>query len=273
MNHHLELPLLWIALLAYTAAGVLAILGQIFGRRMERTVLGLVTGGLGLVSLAIVLRWMELGYGPFATMYEILISNVWSLSLIFAVTYWRLPPIRPIAAVVLPVLFVMMGWLLVTDPAGSGLPPTFDTFWLYIHIGFAKVFLGAMLVAVGLAGVVLLRHLFGGRVAFASMPGDASLDELAYRFVLVGLVFDTLMLITGAIWAQDAWGRYWGWDPLETSSFVTWVMLAVSIHLRVTFKLRPVVGATLVMAVFVVGFATFFGIPFITETPHQGTFG
>jgi len=247
---HLELPLLWMALVALTVAGVVAVLGQVFGRRPERTVLGLVTGALLLVTLAIALRWAELGYGPFATMFEILVSNVWSLLLIFAVTYWRLPPIRPIATVVLPVLFLMMGWLLVTDPTGSELPPTFDTVWLYIHIGFAKVFLGAMLIAIGLAGVVLLRRLSSGRIAFSAMPDDTSLDELAYRFVLVSLVFDTLMLISGAIWAQDAWGRYWGWDPLETSSFVTWLLLAFLIHLRLTYKPRPWVSAVLVIATY-----------------------
>jgi ABC-type transport system involved in cytochrome c biogenesis permease subunit len=269
---HPELPILWVALLLYVVAGVVAIFGQAFGRRPERAVLALLVAGLLALTLAIGLRWVRLDYGPFATMFEILVSNVWSLSLVFALVYWRLPAIRPTASVVLPLLFLMMAWLLVTDPTGSRLPPSFDTVWLWIHIGFAKVFLGAVLIAVGLAGTILLRRLSGGRVAFARMPNDASLDELAFRFMAIGLVFDTLMLISGAIWAQEAWGRYWGWDPLETAAFVTWLLLAVSLHLRVTFKPRPVLGAVLVMVVFVMGFTTFFGIPFLTDKPHQGTF-
>jgi ABC-type transport system involved in cytochrome c biogenesis permease subunit len=266
-----ELPVLWLALLAQVAAGVLAIFAQVLGRRPERTILVLLAMGVLLLTVAIAGRWMRLGYGPFASMFEILLSNLWSLSLIFTLAYWRLPPIRPIACVVMPVLFVLMGWLLVADPVGNRLPPTFDTVWLYVHIGFAKVFVGTLLIALGIAGVVLYRRGFGAH-RFANMPNDASLDELGFRFVAISLIFDTLMLVSGAIWAQDAWGRYWGWDPLETASFVTWVLLAIALHLRLTFKIRPVTGAWLIVTIFVVSFLTFFGVPFITQAPHQATF-
>lgn len=267
-----ELPLLWLALLADVAAGVIAIVAQVLGRRPQRTVLLLLTAGVMLLAAAIALRWVRIGYGPFATMFEILLSNIWSLSLAFTLAYWRLPPIRPSATVVVPILFTMMAWLLVTDPAGSRLPPTFDTIWLYIHIGFGKVFLGAVLIAVGLAGVILLRRFGGREKRFARMPNDASLDELAYRFMAIGLIFDTLMLVAGAIWAQDAWGRYWGWDPLETSAFLTWLFLALALHLRVTIRPNPVISAAMVLLVFGMGFLTFFGVPFMSAAPHKGTF-
>ena len=78
------------------------------------------------------------------------------------------------------------------------------------------------------------------------------------------------MLIAGAIWAQDAWGRYWAWDPLETWSFITWLLLALALHVRVTFKPTPVRTAWMVMVVFVMAFLTFFGVPFISESTHKG---
>jgi len=149
-------------------------------------------------------------------------------------------------------------------------PPTYDTTWLVIHILFGKVFFGSVFVALGMAGVILLRRTAIGRARFAGLPADRRLDDLAYRFMMLAFVFDTLMLIAGAIWAQDAWGRYWAWDPLETWSFITWLVLGFALHLRVTFKPSPVRGAWLIVTVFVLGFLTFYGVPFISKVPHQG---
>jgi ABC-type transport system involved in cytochrome c biogenesis permease subunit len=86
----------------------------------------------------------------------------------------------------------------------------------------------------------------------------------------LALVFDSLMLITGAIWAQDAWGRYWAWDPLETSSFITWILLAFALHLRVTYRSSPRQGAWMAITVFLLAFITFFGVPFVSTAPHKG---
>jgi ABC-type transport system involved in cytochrome c biogenesis permease subunit len=266
----LELQILWAGIIAYVASGSLAIVALLMGKRPERTVLALMVLGLVLHTASIALRWERLGHGPFITMFEILSSNVWSLMLAFALAYWRIPKIRPAAAVVMPILFIMMGWLMLSHPGEGHFPPTYRTVWLYIHIGFGKVFLGAVLVAVGLAGVILLRRFDLGVDRLARLPDDRRLDELAFRFMAVGLVFETLMLVAGAIWAQDAWGRYWAWDPLETWAFLTWLTLAFTIHARLAFKIQPATHATMIMAVFGLAFLTFFGVPFISTSPHKG---
>ena len=266
----LELQILWAGIVAYVASGSLAIVALLMGKRPERTVLALMVLGLVLHTASIALRWDRLGHGPFITMFEILSSNVWSLMLAFALAYWRIPKIRPAAAVVMPILFIMMGWLMLSHPGEGHFPPTYRTVWLYIHIGFGKVFLGAVLVAVGLAGVILLRRFDLGVDRLARLPDDRRLDELAFRFMAVGLVFETLMLVAGAIWAQDAWGRYWAWDPLETWAFLTWLTLAFTIHARLAFKIQPATHATMIMAVFGLAFLTFFGVPFISTSPHKG---
>lgn len=267
----LELTLLWAGLAAYVLSGSLAIGGLILGRRPERLVLGLLSAGLALHAAAIGLRWARLGHGPFITLFEILLSNVWSLLFVFALASWRLPVIRPTAAVVMPVMYLLMGWLMVTNPGEGHYPATYHTPWLYVHVGLGKVFLGAVLVAVGLAGVILLCRAGAPlRARFAMLPGEARLDDLAYRFLALGFVFESLMLLAGAIWAQDAWGRYWAWDPLETWSFLTWLLLGFALHLRVTLRIPPPAGAALVLGVFVLAFLTFFGVPFVSTAPHQG---
>ncbi len=265
-----EIQLLWLAVVLYVVAGSLAIFAVVLGKRPEKTILGLLISALLLHGVSIGLRWIRLDHGPYLTMFEILSSNVFSLLFVFALTYWRYRAIRPVAAIVLPLMFIMMGWLMLSNPNPGHLPPTYDTTWLVIHIMFGKVFLGAVLVAVGMAGVVLLRAVDIGEQKFARLPNDRRLDDLAYRFMALGFIFESLMLIAGAIWAQDAWGRYWAWDPLETWSFINWIVLGFALHLRITIKPTPVWGALLIMAVFILAFLTFFGVPFISETPHQG---
>lgn len=265
-----ELKILWIALLAYVLAGSIGIIAVLLRRRPERTVLGLMVAGLLLHTLSIGLRWQRLDHGPFITLFEILSSNVWSMMLLFSLAYWRLPPIRASAAVVMPIVFMVMGWLLMTNPGEGHLPPTYHTIWLFIHIGFGKVFFGSVLVALGISGVILARRSPFGASRFERLPADARLSELAFRCMAIGFIFETLMLIAGAIWAQDAWGRYWAWDPLETWAFLTWLVLAFSLHARFAFKLSPRAGSLLVVAVFVVAFLTFFGVPFVSTSAHKG---
>jgi ABC-type transport system involved in cytochrome c biogenesis permease subunit len=268
----LELKILWTGIICYVIGGSLAIGAVVWKRRPERAVLALILLGWLLHTASLLIRWERLGQGPFVTMFEILSSNIWSLVLVFALAYWRIPQIRAAAAVVMPILFVMMGWLVLSSPGEVHFPRSFRTPWLYIHVGLGKVFLGAMLVAVGLAGVIQLRRSSAGLAWFQRLPPDKQLDDLAYRFMALALIFNGLMLVAGAIWAQDAWGRYWAWDRLETWAFITWLLLAIALHVRMTFKPAPRLSSLLVFAVFGIAFLTFFGVPFLSDRPHQGTF-
>lgn len=266
----LELKLLWAAIVLYVLGGSLAIGGVVLAKRPERTVLGFILGGWVLHTAALLVRWERLGHGPFVSMFEILSSNIWSLLLAFSIAYWRIPQIRASAAVVMPILFVMMGWLMLTSPGESHLPRSFVTPWLYIHVGLGKVFLGAMLVAVGLAGVIQLRRTRVGQAKFQRLPDDRKLDDLAYRCMALAMIFNALMLVAGAIWAQDAWGRYWSWDKLEIWSLITWLSIALTLHVRGPFRTSPRTNSLLTIATFVVAFLTFFGIPFVTTALHKG---
>ncbi|MGQ0524694.1 MAG: cytochrome c biogenesis protein [Betaproteobacteria bacterium] len=262
-----ELQLLWLALTLYTLAGFTAVGAAVVAKRYEGVFLALLVTSLAAHTASLGLRWWRLGHGPFITMFEILSSNVWSLLLIFAIAYWRLRALRPAAAVIMPILLVMMAWLLVTSPSDGHFPPTYRTIWLYFHVLFGKVFLGAVLVAVGIAGLILLERM---GLKARGIPDSVRLEDLAFRFMTLGFMFESLMLLAGAAWAQDAWGRFWAWDPLETWAFTTWLALAFYIHWRVATRLSPVYSAALIMAVFVLAFLTFFGVPFVSTAPHQG---
>lgn len=222
---------------------------------------------VALVALGIALRWQRLGHGPFLDMFEILASSLFSLGglLLLAQTHW--PVLRRAAPVSLGVLALMALWLPFTDPVDTFFPPTYETPVLWFHVLMGKLFLGSALAALGLAGAQLLR----GHLRFVDrLPGPLLLDAMAWRLMQVALLFESVMLIAGALWAQDAWGRWWAWDPLETWAFVTWLALVAALHARRRWAIGPTLGALLIVGVFVLAFLTFFGVPFVSVAPHKG---
>lgn len=248
----------------YGIAGCAAIAGHVLGRRIDPAVAALLAAGVAAHTLSLGLRWDRVGHGPFISMFEVLSSNVWSLSLLFLAAFLKVKAVRPAAAVALPVIFVLMTWMLVTHPDDGHFPATYRTLWLYAHVAFGKVFLGALLVATAVSGLLLLGR---GR---SSGQEAAEMERLALRFVVLAFVFESLMLVTGAIWAQDAWGRYWAWDPLETWSFLTWLSVAALLHARVSFRVTPSATAAMIVSVFAIAFLTFFGLPFVSTALHKG---
>jgi len=233
-------------------------------------VLGLLVLGIFLLATAIGVRWERIGHGPWISLFELLMSQLWSLGLIFAFLYWRLPGLRPSAVIVLPVMWILGTWVLFLEPSASHFPATYYNSWKWIHVGLGKIFLALLLAGVGLAGVLLIRNTPRGRIWFRKMPADIVVDKLAWRLMMLALVFDSFMLIAGAVWAQDAWGRYWAWDSLETSAFLTWLFLAIGLHLRLSYRVPTWLSALMIIGIFCLAFATYFGTPYISPSAHKG---
>jgi len=246
-----------LALAGYAASAAVTVFGARWHRPSWPLAAAALFAALALHTLALGTRWQALGHGPFTTLHEILSSNLWSLALVvtLAAAFVREVRIALIAAL-LP-LAVLAAWLVASDAGPGHLPPTYDTPLLYIHTFVGKLYLGLLLVATALGTLSWWR---------ASPASDA----LAHRFAAFAFVFDTLMLIVGAVWAQDAWGRYWAWDPLESWAFASWVALAAALHARATLRPSPAVFGVMLLGVFVLAFLTFFGVPFISMSPHKG---
>jgi len=128
-------------------------------------------------------------------------------------------------------------------PAGP-LVPALKSYWLAIHVAAMTLSTGIFFVAAVLGVVYLFAERYGRLVAagresadhgvFRRLPGPEALDRLCYRTVVFGFPIWTFGIICGAIWADQAWGRYWGWDPVETWAFITWVVYACFLHARAT---------------------------------------
>ncbi len=265
-----EMPWVLGGIAGYSAGTLAAWYGAWRQRPNDRLVLAALLAAVTVLAIAIGMRWSRAGYGPFLTLFEVLLSNLFSLGLIYALVFWRMPLARPGALVVLPV-FLLLGVWITTVPAEPGqLPATYETVWLWIHVGVGKVFLGLCLAATGLAAILLLNRLLKTGNRFTGPASVATLDASVWRLMSVAFVFQSLMLIAGAVWAHDAWGHYWTWDPLETWAFITWLVLGLSLHARLTWQLPLWAGWLLTLVVFCLAFLTFFGVPFSSLGPHKG---
>ena len=216
-------------------------------------------------------RWLREGQGPFLTLYDVLLSNLFTLNLIYLIIYVRFVRTRASAVIVLPFFTLLGVWLLQLPAAAVPLPATFDNPWLWMHVLSGKLFLGFNLVPAALSVILLLRIL-AARPARESAHADAKqLDGEIWPLFALAFICHSFMLIAGSVWAHSAWGRYWAWDPLETWALITWLAMALLLHARVTYRqLPPAIAWASVVVIFGLAFLTFFGVPFVSMAPHKG---
>ena len=141
------------------------------------------------------------------------------------------------------VIIIGLAQTVIYTPAGP-IAVALNSYWLAIHVTAITLASGTYVVAAVLAVVFLFADRHSRRVAaglpvrngevFRLLPSPERLDQLAYRTVVFAFPLWTFGIIAGAIWADQAWGRYWGWDPTETWAFITWVVYACFLHARVT---------------------------------------
>jgi len=261
-----------ILLLALAGASILVLwlLGLRRGGRFAEAG-GWVSGVIPVVVLGLVVvgRWERNGQGPFLSLYDVILSNLFTAGLFLLLAGSLSAAARASLRVAYPILLLLTAWALTLPLDVPPLPPTFDNPWLWVHVVAGKLFLASCLVATSLS-LLLLGQAAGARRLFTTKMPARQLDNGLWRFAALAFVFHSLMLVAGAAWANDAWGRYWAWDPLELWTFLTWLLLGIVLHLRVTLRLPAWVGWCGICAVFLLAFLTFLGVPFVSLGPHKG---
>jgi cytochrome c-type biogenesis protein CcsB len=196
---------------------------------------------------------------PWSNMYEF--ASVAGLVgvIAFLAGLWRAPQIRHLGGfILLPVILMMFLAGTVLYSKAQPLVPALQSYWLAIHVSLAAVSEGALMTSAALTVLFLLKSHYdrvgasrggsGARPAVATargrqgglaglaakLPASETLDKVAYRIVAFAFPLYTVAVICGAIWAEAAWGRYWGWDPKETWAFIVWVTYACYLHARAT---------------------------------------
>ncbi|GII98260.1 cytochrome c-type biogenesis protein CcsB [Sediminihabitans luteus] len=214
-------------------------------RRSKAAGIGVSTTFLATVLLlaAIVTRGIAAGRTPWANMYEFsMVGAFVALAVFLGVNARR--DVRYLGAFVtgLATLFLVLAQNAFFVPA-NGVQPALQSYWLVIHVGVAITATGVFTVAFVTSVLQLLRDsrdngsALLNRKAFGWLdvtPAPTQLEALSFRMNAVGFVLWTFTVIGGAIWAEHAWARYWGWDPKETWSFIVWVVYAAYLHARTT---------------------------------------
>ena len=229
-----ENVLFTIVMLLYFAAMILYFLFIAFKKDgLAKIAAILQAAGLVLHTAALICRGIGAGRLPLTNQYEFATSFAWGLSLVslLFLAKYRFPVLGAFAA---PVIFLIIGYAAMQNKEVKDLMPSLRSNWLGFHVSTAIIAYGSF----GVSFVLGLLFLFRNKVKDGGfwadrIPPREKLDLIAYRSVCLGLLFLTFTIITGAIWAERAWGSYWSWDPKETWSLITWLIYAVYLHLRI----------------------------------------
>jgi cytochrome c-type biogenesis protein CcsB len=203
--------------------------------RYGRMAVSLTVLGVGLHLVSIVLRGLAAERWPLGNMYEFTSAITLAAMVTWIVMLRRTPSMRPVGMFVLfpVVVLLFLGGTVLYAPA-QPVMPALQSYWLVIHVTTISIASGLLLVP-GVASLLFLLRRSGKLPEFAAkLPSADVLDRLAYRVTIIGFPLYTFAVIAGAIWAEAAWGRFWGWDPKETVAFVAWVVYAAYLHARAT---------------------------------------
>jgi cytochrome c-type biogenesis protein CcsB len=200
--------------------------------------------GAAAHTTAVITRGLAVHRAPWGNMYEFVtaLTCVAAIFFLFAMIRYRAWTLGVFVMGAVVVTLGLAETLIYTAP--GDLVPALQSYWLDIHVTAMTLATGIFFVSAVLGFVYLwvdryTRRVAAGRAAPGNgivrrLPGIEQLDRLTYRTIVFGFPVWTFGVIAGAIWADQAWGRYWGWDPVETWAFITWVLYAAFLHARAT---------------------------------------
>ena len=261
----------WLTVITYAVSFILFAIALIFQKRslMERAIAAAWVG-FTLHTGIVAARWIATGHPPFVSYFESMSASVWFGILGYLLIQQWKPFIRPIGAGLMIFVVLLMGWAGTHPFGGEVLPVSLQSFWLFIHASFATAAVGCFIIAASVAFLRLYKTSKNGALdATLQITVAERYDEFNFRLILLGFLFYGIMIVSGSIWAHAAWGRYWGWDPIELWSLITWLMYAVYLHIFFTWKkLRGrFLAVYAISAVFLAGFSLW-GVGFVYNTIH-----
>jgi cytochrome c-type biogenesis protein CcsB len=215
-------------------------------------------------------RWIEsyqMGFGhvPLSNLYESLVFFAFAIGTVYLLGEWRFKT-RAFGAGAILLAFISLAYASLSpriEDQIEPLIPALQSNWLTAHVITCFLGYAAFAIAFAISVVYLVRHgkENGAAVrAAAFIPPSEVLDELIHQTVVFGFFFLSVGIITGAVWANTAWGRYWGWDPKETWSLITWFIYAAMLHVRLMRGWQNRRLAWFAVAGFAAVLFTYFGV-------------
>ncbi len=270
----IENVLFTITMLLYFASMILYFLFFALKKEQPAKIANIVlTVGFVLHSAALVTRGIGAGRMPLTNQYEFATSFAWGLTLVLLVFVWKYK-FQALAVFAVPVAFLLIGYAAMQSKEVKELMPALRSNWLAFHVSTAIIAYGAFGVSFAVSAIFLLarRTQQGQKVSTfwqKHIPETDKLDMISYRAVSLGLLFLTFTIVTGAIWAERAWGSYWSWDPKETWSLVTWLIYALYLHLRISRGWKGKAAAIFAVAGFVAVIFTYIGVNTLLPGLHS----
>ena len=237
--------------------------------------------GLAGNTAGIALRWVEsyqLGFGhaPLSNLYESLVFFAFTIIIIYLFIERKYQN-RVIGAFTTPLAFLAMAYASLSPNISDRIQPLIPALksnWLIAHVIACFIGYGAFAVACGVSFMYLVKHKSSDNKSsmLNLLPDVDLLDDLNHRLVMFGFLFLSAGIITGAVWAYSAWGRYWGWDPKETWSLITWFVYATLLHARMMRGWRGKRTAFLSIGGFAAVLFTYFGVNLLPGLHSYGSF-
>jgi cytochrome c-type biogenesis protein CcsB len=243
-----------------------------------------------LFMLTLSIRWISEGYFPLSNLYESLIFLSWGISFIHLIIEYKTQS-RLIGSIATPLMFFLSGFSSLTLPTDmqKALPlvPSLQSNWLMMHVSmmmvsYATLILGSLLSILYLAFIsfsgqknqVNIENSTGALSAASSVTYSKlsllqTVDIWSYRIIGLGFPFLTIGIISGAVWANEAWGSYWSWDPKETWALITWLVFAIYLHSRLLKGWQGKQAAILGSCGFFVIWICYLGVNFLGKGLHS----
>ncbi|MBI5399648.1 c-type cytochrome biogenesis protein CcsB [Candidatus Saganbacteria bacterium] len=250
----------------YFLAMIAGFASSAFGKeKISRAALIFLLLGLLLHTISIGARMAVSGRLPFANLYESMTSFAWGIALITLIVSRIYKSVKIASVVALPIAFLAALYASTLDKTIEPLMPALQSNWLLFHVGVAIVAYGTFAVSFGTA----LLHLLKEHFKIERLPATKKLDELTYQLIAFAMPFMTLVIITGAVWAEEAWGRYWSWDPKETWSLITWLIYLGYLHARLVLRWKGRPAAWLAVIGFLAVIFTYLGVNLLLSGLHS----
>ncbi|CAK8717090.1 MAG: cytochrome c-type biogenesis protein CcsB [Candidatus Electronema aureum] len=250
-------------------------------KKVGQVGLGLAVLGILAQTVGLGLRWQEsytlgIGHAPLTNMYESLLFFAWCAAIFYVLLEikFKLPVIGAFA---MPIPFITLAYTSVDKGLSrdiSPLVPALQSNWLIAHVITCFIGYGAFAVAAGLGIMYLLKQFghdrkFSADTLIGSLPELRTLDDVIHKTIVFGFMWLSAGIITGAVWANEAWGTYWSWDPKETWSIITWFVYALTLHARFTRGWNGSRIAWLAIIGFISVFFTYFGVNYLLAGLHS----
>ena len=246
-----------------------------------------------LFMLTLSIRWISEGYFPLSNLYESLIFLSWGISFIHLIIEYKTQS-RLIGSIATPLMFFLSGFSSLTLPTDmqKALPlvPSLQSNWLMMHVSmmmvsYATLILGSLLSILYLAFISFSGQKSQGTlenstnttstlsttssVTYSKLSLLQTVDIWSYRIIGLGFPFLTIGIISGAVWANEAWGSYWSWDPKETWALITWLVFAIYLHSRLLKGWQGKQAAILGSCGFFVIWICYLGVNFLGKGLHS----